>query len=58
MELDRVTKQEGVTRSDLIRESLKRYLFERRFRELRAIGVAKAQERGIFTDEDVFDLIS
>lgn len=57
-ELDRLMKDEGMSRSDVVRASLKEYLFHRRFRELRAKVTAKAHERGIFTDEDVFRQIS
>jgi metal-responsive CopG/Arc/MetJ family transcriptional regulator len=57
-ELDELSEREGVSRSDVIRESLRDYLFVRRFRALRAKMVAKAGARGIYTDEDVFDQVS
>lgn len=57
-ELDRVSSLEGVSRSDLLREALKEYLFVKEFRMLRSRMVAQAQANGIFTDEDVFDRIS
>lgn len=53
-DLDKATAEEGLSRSDLIRESLRDYLFMRRFRQLRARMLAKAQAQGIHTDEDVF----
>jgi metal-responsive CopG/Arc/MetJ family transcriptional regulator len=56
--LDKVCSEEGVTRSDLVRESLKDYLFFRRFKALRAKLLAKAKAQGIYTDEDVFNRIS
>lgn len=56
--LDKVCTEEGVTRSDLVRESLKDYLFYRRVKALRARFLAKAKAQGIYTDEDVFDRIS
>jgi Arc/MetJ-type ribon-helix-helix transcriptional regulator len=56
--LDKAVKDEGVSYSDLIRESLREYLFIRRFRTLRAKMTAKAQKQGILSDEDVFALIS
>ena len=56
--LDEAVRQEGLSRSDLIRESLRDYLFVRKFRSLRAKMVAKAAARGVFTDEDVFRLVS
>jgi metal-responsive CopG/Arc/MetJ family transcriptional regulator len=57
-ELDKIVRDEGISRSDVIRESLRDYLFVRRFRQLRAKMIAKAQAQGIFTDEDVFKRIS
>jgi metal-responsive CopG/Arc/MetJ family transcriptional regulator len=56
--LDQLSDEEGVSRSDLIRESLRDYLFVRRFRALRAKLVAKARAQGIYTDEDVFNRVS
>lgn len=57
-ELDQVSKAEGVSRSDIVRESLRDYLFVRRFRAMRKSMVSKASRRGVYTDEDVFDRIS
>lgn len=57
-ELDEVTAQEGLSRSDIVRESLRDYLFIRQFRSLRRRMVAKARTRGIYTDKDVFDNVS
>ena len=56
--LDKVCKEEGVSRSELVRESLRDYLFTRRFRILRARMLAKARAQGIYTDQDVFDQVS
>jgi len=57
-ELDAVMRREGLTRSDVVRESLKNFLAIRRFRELRMKLTAKAKARGIHTDQDVFDRVS
>jgi metal-responsive CopG/Arc/MetJ family transcriptional regulator len=57
-ELDALTRRDGVTRSDLVRESLRRYLAIRKFRDLRARFTARARARGIVTDDDVFDRVS
>ena len=57
-EVDRFTASEGVSRSDVIREALREYLFTRRFRALRAELMPYAEAQGIFTDEDVFREIS
>jgi len=57
-ELDKVVRDEGISRSDVVLESLRDYLFMRRFRRLRAKMLAKAQAQGVFTDEDVFKRVS
>ena len=57
-ELDALIKREGLTRSDLVRESLRSFLAIRKFHELRLRLTAKAKAKGIFTDEDVFERVS
>ncbi len=55
-QLDKVTAQEGTTRSSIIRESLRDYLLIRQFRSLRKRMMAKAPR--VYTDQDVFDRVS
>ena len=57
-ELDKVAKEEGVSRSDVLRQSLEDFLFVRRFRRLRLRMMASAQAEGVYTDEDVFTRVS
>lgn len=57
-ELDRIVRQEGLSRSEVVRESLRDYLFVRSFRRLRSRLMAKALAQGVVTDEDVFDRVS
>jgi metal-responsive CopG/Arc/MetJ family transcriptional regulator len=57
-ELDRIAKEDGVSRSDVLRQSLEDFLFVRRFRRLRLRMMAAAQAQGIYTDEDVFTRVS
>lgn len=57
-QLDSVSRSEGVSRSDIVRESIRDYLFIRQFRTLRKGMVLKAAQRGIHTDQDVFDQVS
>ncbi len=57
-QLDQVAEKEGVTRSDLVRQSICDHLFIRQFRGLRRTMVAKASQHGIYTDQDVFDRVS
>jgi metal-responsive CopG/Arc/MetJ family transcriptional regulator len=57
-EIDRYTRAEGISRSDLVREALRDYLFSRRLRELRRELMPYAEAQGIYTDEDVFREVS
>ena len=57
-QLDRVSKAEGISRSDIVRESVRDYLFIRQLRSLRRTMVPKASQQGIHTDQDVFDRVS
>ena len=52
--LERQSAALGVSKSDLAREALRRYLRVAEFRALRAKLVARAQADGVHTDEDVF----
>ena len=57
-EIDRVSRAEGVSRSDIVRESIREYLFIRQFRRMRRTMVGEASRRGVHTDQDVFDRVS
>jgi metal-responsive CopG/Arc/MetJ family transcriptional regulator len=57
-QLDNVSRSECVSRSDIVRESIRDYLFVRQFRALRKGMVQKAGQRGIHADQDVFDRLS
>lgn len=57
-ELDRFTEKRGITRSDAVREALSDYLFVQKLRDLRRRLVPDAEAQSIFTDEDVFRLVS
>jgi len=56
--LDKVCKQSGRTRSDILREALKRQLSIVRFEQLRRRVLPFAEARGYLTDEDVNKVVS
>ena len=56
--LQELSKNENKPVSDIVRESLKRYLAIHRFRQLRNITLPFAEAQGILSDEDVFRMIS
>ena len=55
--LERQSSALGISKSDLAREALKRYLRVAEFRTLRTKLVARAQAGGTNTDEDVFEVL-
>mgnify|MGYP001123562990 CR=1 FL=1 len=57
-DLERLSRADGVSRSDIVRESLRDYLFLRNFRAMRKAMVSKASTRGVYSDQDVFDRVS
>lgn len=56
--LDRIVKAEHLNRSDVVREALRQYFAAQEFRRLRRLMKVEAEKRGIFSDEDVFRLVS
>ena len=57
-ELDEVAAREGASRSDIVRDALRRYLAARELQRLRESLVPFAEAEGIFSDEDVFRIVS
>lgn len=56
--LDHVAEHSGRSRSDVIRDALRRQLALAILDEVREELVPLAEKQGIFTDEDVFRLLS
>ena len=55
-EAEKIAKEENRSRSELIREALRRYIAERELRRLQCYGMKKAKELGL-KEEDVQRLI-
>jgi predicted transcriptional regulator len=56
--LDEVCRRSGRSRSEIMREALKRHLARLRFEQIRRRVMPFAEARGYLTDEDVFKEIS
>lgn len=56
--LDAFAAREAQSRSEVVRDALRRYLAIREFQRLREETVADFAAQGIFTDEDVFERVS
>ena len=57
-DLKKISSQQHVPVSDLVRESIRRYVAIERFRALRKRTLPFAEAQGLLTDEDVFRAIS
>lgn len=56
--LDRLCKRTGESRSDIVRQAVRREVSLRRFEDLRRHAMPFAEARGFLTDEDVFREVS
>ena len=57
-DLQRISATESRPVSDLVRESLRRYVAVAKFRSLRRRVLPFAEAQGLVTDEDVFEALS
>jgi predicted transcriptional regulator len=57
-ELDRISRDEKKAVSDIVRESLRRYVAVERFRAIRRKVLPFAEAQGLLTDDDVFKALS
>ena len=57
-ELKRISRQQNKPVSDVVRDSVRRYVAIEKFRALRKKVLPFAEAQGLLTDEDVFKAIS
>lgn len=57
-ELDQLSKRLGRSRSDLVRDAVRRQLALAQFEQIRREALPAAEARGFLTDEDVFAAVS
>ena len=58
IELDRLSRQLGRSRSDIVRDAILRQVALLRFERSRRALLPLAEAQGILTDEDVFRIVS
>ncbi len=56
--IDKMSKTHKVTKSDIVKRALNKYLLQEEFYDLRKRFIPKAQKAGFFTDDDVFKSLS
>jgi predicted transcriptional regulator len=52
--IERVAKRLKVSKSELVKKAIEKYIVREEFRELRAMLIPYAEKAGYLTDEDVF----
>jgi predicted transcriptional regulator len=57
-ELKKICRQQGRSTSDVVRESLRRYIVAEELRQIRESLRPYAEAKGVLTDEDVFKMLS
>ena len=57
-ELDILARKTGRNKSDIVKESLGEFLWEKRFCQMKKRLIPKAKKAGLVTDDDVFKAIS
>jgi metal-responsive CopG/Arc/MetJ family transcriptional regulator len=58
VDLQKTAKAEGKSKSGVMKEALRSYIWESKFMTLRKKMTRKAETKGILTDEDVFRVVS
>ena len=56
--MQRISEDENKPVSDIVRESLRRYIAVTKFRALRRRVLPFAEAQGLMTDEDIFEALS
>jgi predicted transcriptional regulator len=57
-DLQRISEDENKPVSDIVRESLRRYIAVTKFRAIRRRVLPFAEAQGLMTDEDIFEALS
>jgi predicted transcriptional regulator len=57
-DLDKLCRQKNRSLSEVVREALRRYVAEERFRAIRNSTLPFAEAQGFLTDDDVFKAVS
>jgi metal-responsive CopG/Arc/MetJ family transcriptional regulator len=57
-ELEIVVKAERISKSEIIRDAIARYIAAKRFQQLRKKVLPFAEAQGLITDEDIFKAVS
>jgi predicted transcriptional regulator len=57
-QLEELSRRQQRPASDLVRESLRRYIATEQLKAIRRVTVPLAEAQGFLTDEDIFQVVS
>jgi predicted transcriptional regulator len=57
-ELNQIAKKTHLRKSDIVRDAVGRSIARLQFQSIREQLIPEAQSKGIYTDEDIFKLVS
>ena len=57
-EVNQMSQRFHLNKSDLVKNAIRKYIWNLRFKALRAKAVPRARKMGYLTDEDVFEQVS
>jgi predicted transcriptional regulator len=57
-QLEQLSRQQRRPASELVRESLRRYIIAEQLKAIRRATVPMAEAHGLLTDEDIFKVVS
>jgi len=57
-QIDRIARREHLKKADIVRGALNRYVGRMELKAIREELLPEARKRGIYTDEDVFKIVS
>ena len=57
-ELEMLSRSEGKSKNEIIKDAIVKYITVKKFRELRKRAIAYISEDKLLSDEDIFNLVS
>ncbi len=57
-EIDTLAKEENSSKSEIMRNAIKDYIYFKKLKKLRNKMLLRIENKKIYTDEDIFDIVS
>ena len=56
--VSQMSRKCGMNKSDLVKNAIRRYLWDLRFKGIRTKGIERARRVGVYLDQDIFEQVS